>query len=75
MNRPEDIPQIVWDRAVFVFSTAPAAQGHYETIARAILAAEQRERTACAKVASAHSECERDCGDMIAAAIRNRNGE
>lgn len=37
-------------------------------IARAILA----EREACAKIADAHSECERDCGDVIASAIRDR---
>jgi hypothetical protein len=37
-----------------------------DIIARAIMA----ERERCATVADAHSECERDCGDVIAAAIR-----
>lgn len=39
-----------------------------ESVARALMA----EREACAMVADAHSECERDCGDVIASAIRDR---
>ena len=39
-------------------------------IARAIFAERMAERERCARIADAHSECERDCGDVIAAAIR-----
>lgn len=38
--------------------------------ARAILQERFAEREKCAQIADAHSECERDCGDVIAAAIR-----
>jgi hypothetical protein len=52
-------------------STAP--------IAAALLAAEQfgreMEREACARIADAYAECERDCGDVIAFAIRSRSEE
>ena len=49
-------------------------QTDVKTIRAALLSAEKRgkeeERERCAKIADAHSECERDCGDVIAAAIR-----
>lgn len=42
------------------------AKAAIEAMQPAILA----ERERCARVADAYSECERDCGDVIAAAIR-----
>lgn len=44
-----------------------------ERIEQALLAAEKRGREEAAKIADAHAECERDCGDVIAAAIRSTN--
>jgi hypothetical protein len=40
--------------------------GCFDRIAQALMA----EREQAAKIADAHSECERDCGDVIADAIR-----
>lgn len=75
MERPDDIPKDVWDAAVDVARTWYHEEWEpteyiqrtlVEGIARAIMA----ERESCARIADAHSECERDCGDVIAAAIR-----
>lgn len=41
-------------------------EGLLEAVEKALLA----ERERCAKIADAHAECECDCGDVIAAAIR-----
>ena len=49
-----------------------AEHGHpaEDAIAAAILAERERERERCARIADAYSECERDCGDVLAHAIR-----
>jgi len=55
-------------------ATCFAAMGNFDDGARAAIEAMQpailAERERCARVADAYSECERDCGDVIAAAIR-----
>ena len=45
------------------------ARAAIEAMQPAILA----ERERCARVADAYSECERDCGDVIAADIRSQS--
>lgn len=48
MSKPDDIPQDVWDKAVWSLEYP-----HYrEAIARAIMAAKAEEREECAKIAS-----------------------
>lgn len=66
------IPEDVWERARELRQKVLwQSNASVEHIARAIMA----ERERCARIADAHSECERDCGDVIAAAIRgDRNG-
>jgi hypothetical protein len=73
------IPDEIMDEAKMLRNTVLwASNSSIEAISLAILAAEQRgaerERERAAKIADAHSECERDCGDVIAAAIRNTKG-
>lgn len=62
MNKPDWCPQKIWDEAIKVEGGSNPML--VERIARAILAAEQREREACAQAAFAFNE---DVPDHFAA--------
>lgn len=80
--KPDDIPQDVWDRAEadaseYVEWLIPAPEEYEQSefvlsqvIARAILAAEQRERERCAQVAFRAAQHVNASADDIATAIR-----
>lgn len=78
---PEDVKKTAREflaEAVFAERDyLPLSQGEFawwddavDAVARALMA----EREQAARIADAHSECERDCGDVIAAAIRKGQG-
>jgi hypothetical protein len=68
------IPDRIWEDARSLRNAVCwQSNSSVEPIAQALLAAEKRGREAAAKIADAHAECERDCGDVIAAAIRSTN--
>lgn len=76
MSKPDWCQQRVWDEADQVSIRPDVAQ--IEAIARAIMAAEQREREACARIAEKEeygNHIAQRVARIIAAAIRNRGTE
>lgn len=71
MTRPEDIPERVWEEATaHMRRVGWYDERHIAETSRAILAAEKREREACAQIAREHDMAS---GESIAHMIMTRN--
>lgn len=71
MDKPEDIPQDVWDSAeiALTFLPSPKFSAQVTSVARAILAAKAEERDRCIKIAEL-TESAWEMDGQVSSAIR-----